>query len=151
MKRTIALVIALVAIVLALVLSCRPTIPSVPGAVPTYQAIVVVGSGTSGQYASTLYSCSNSVNWTNGNVQYKILASGSQNITLAAPISGGRYMLVLKQPPSGAAGTVTWPATVSWGTVGAPTLSSTNNQTDIIAFIYSSNETKYFGSYSLGY
>lgn len=103
------------------------------------------------QYASQLFSGSIAVNWANGNVQYVQLATGSQSITLANPISGGRYLLQLQQPASGAAGTVSWPASVLWSGGTAPTLTTTNSKVDIIALVYSGQTSKYYGSSILNF
>jgi len=89
------------------------------------------------QYASTTYTATVSVDWNNGNVQTIQLASGTQSITFANPLSSGRYILKLKQPTSGAAGTISsWPASVYWPSDVVPTLTSTNSKVDVIGIFY---------------
>ncbi len=111
--------------------------------------ISIVKMIATGQYASTSYAASVSIDWNNGNVQYLTLASGAQVITMTNPVSGGRYILDLRQPSSGAAGTVTWPSTVKWPSGTAPTLTTTNNSTDEIALVYFSDNTSYRAGSSL--
>lgn len=84
-------------------------------------------------------------NWDAAKRQYKLLANGDNTLTFSGPISGGDYILILKQPASGAAGTVTWPATVAWDADTAPTLTVTNNKVDVIQFYYEGVNTKYRG------
>jgi hypothetical protein len=103
----------------------------------------------SGQYFSRRYSATVTINWANGNVQYVQLASGANVVTFTGAQSGGRYLLELKQPSSGAAGTVTWDANVKWSGGTAPTLTLTNGQTDILTFYY--NGTNYAGAASMNY
>lgn len=104
----------------------------------------------SGQIVSTQHTTTVSVNWNTGNVQYIQLASGNNTFSFSNPLSGGRYMLILKQPGSGAAGTVTWP-TISWVGNTAPTLTAINNKVDIITFVYDGVNAVYFGNYSQNY
>ena len=54
------------------------------------------------------------VNWNDGNVQYIQLASGANTFTPSNPQDGATYILQIKQPSSGAAGTITWGASVKW-------------------------------------
>jgi len=106
------------------------------------------------QYAALKYtSADTSFDWNDGNVQYFVLASGSQNVTFSNPIDGGRYMLVLKQPASGGAGTVgTWGSSnVLWPGGVTPTLTATNGKTDVITFVYDGTNAKYLGGVSLNY
>ena len=102
-----------------------------------------------GQYASTRTTTTTTLNWNSGNVQTITLASGNNTFTFSNPIAGGRYLLELKQPASGAAGTVTWPATVKWSGGAAPTLTTTNGQTDIVTLYY--NGTNYAASCALNF
>jgi hypothetical protein len=81
------------------------------------------------------------VNLANGNYQRIVLANGSQSITVSGQQGGGRYLLKLVQPPSGAAGTVTWPASFRWAGGTAPTLVTTNNYADLISFSYDATGT----------
>ena len=104
-----------------------------------------------GQYYSTQFTTTTTLDWNKSNVQYIQLASGGQTFTFAHPNGGGRYLLILKQPSSGAAGTVTWPSTVSWQNGVTPTLTTTNSQVDVITFIYDSANEQYYGSASLNY
>lgn len=124
---------------------------STAAAARTNLGCVGVNAGTTGQYASTKYTCTVTLDWNNGNVQYIVLANGAQTFTFANPIDGARYMIILKQPATGAAGTVTWPATVLWPGGTAPTLTATNGKVDIVTFVYDGTNTKYYGGNSLNY
>jgi len=117
------------------------TVTVTPNAAP---AIAVTG-----QYYSAQFTCTTTLDWNNGNTQAMTLANGAQTFTFANAVAGGRYLLKLKQPAAGAAGTVTWPASVLWSGGTAPTLTATNDKTDIITLYY--DGTNFFGGYTLNY
>lgn len=100
-----------------------------------------------GQYFSTRQTTTTTLDWNNGNCLAITLANNDQTFTFANPKTGGRYLLELKQPASGAAGTVTWPSTVKWAGGTTPTLTATNGRTDIVTLYY--NGTNYAASISL--
>jgi hypothetical protein len=100
------------------------------------------------QYVSTLFTTTVTLDWNKSNVQEIILANGGQTFTFANPQSGGRYVLILQQPSSGAAGTVTWP-TIKWTGGVAPTLTATKNKKDVISIIY--DGTDYLGTTSYNF
>ncbi|MFC1646494.1 hypothetical protein ACFL2Y_04880 [Candidatus Omnitrophota bacterium] len=103
-----------------------------------------------GQYNSVKHTSGVAVNWNNGNVQYIQLSSGAQALTFANPADGGRYLLILKQPASGAPGTVSsWPSAVRWPTGAIPILTLTNGKVDIITLMYNYDGTN--GRYYCGY
>lgn len=54
---------------------------------------------------------------------------------------------LIKQPASGAAGTITWPANVLWLGGSAPTLTTTNGWTDEVEFVYLPGNDKWYGRY----
>ena len=84
--------------------------------------------------------------WNDGNCHYVLLITATAGtITLNNPVAGARYLLELKQPASGTQATVVWPGDVEWGDAGVPTLSITNDVTDIIAFYY--NGTHFIASF----
>jgi hypothetical protein len=89
------------------------------------------------------------VNWATSNVHWVALDSGANTLTLTNPGNGGRYLLLLKQPSSGAAGTVTFSPVPLWPSATAPTLSTTNNYLDIVTLAYSGIEAKYVGAAAL--
>ena len=84
-----------------------------------------------------------------GNVHRVKLNSGANTLTLTGGAAGGRYLLLLKQPSSGAAGTVTFSPIPLWPSATAPTLSTTNNYLDIVTLAYSGIEAKYLGAAAL--
>lgn len=102
-----------------------------------------------GQYYSAQTTCTTTLEWNDGNAQRITLANGGQTFTFANGQAGGRYLIKLKQPAAGAAGTVTWPASVLWPSATPPTLTATNGQTDIVTFYF--DGTNFFGGYTLNY
>ena len=108
-------------------------------------------SSFSGQYYSNQTTCTVTLDWDVANVQYIVLANGGQPFTFANPQAGAPYTLILKQPAAGAAGTVTWPATVLWSGGIAPTLTATNGKVDVITFVYDGTNAKYYGFTSLNH
>ncbi len=76
--------------------------------------------------------------WNNGNIQEMTLASSDQDFDPTNAKAGATYILKIKQPSSGAAGTINWnaaSATVLWPSPGEPTLSTANNAVDIVTLI----------------
>jgi hypothetical protein len=104
-----------------------------------------------GQYFSTRVSgiAPGSVDFNSGNVIQVQLVSGANTVTVSNPKSGGRYVLEVKQPASGAAGTVTWPSTFKWSAGTAPTLTATNGLTDVVVLVY--NGTNFIASCALNF
>jgi len=76
--------------------------------------------------------------WDDGNVQEMTLASLDQDFDPSNSKAGATYILKIKQPSSGAAGTINWnaaSATVKWPAGTPPTLSTANNAEDIVTLI----------------
>ena len=86
------------------------------------------------------------IDWDTGNVQYIALASGSQTFTPSNAESGATYILQLRQPGSGATGTINWNNLVNWPGGTDPTLTATNGAFDVITLIYNGTLSKYFGT-----
>ncbi len=86
------------------------------------------------------------IDWDTGNVQYIALASGSQTFTPSNAESGATYILQLRQPGSGAAGTINWNNLVNWPGGIDPTLTVTNGAFDVITLMYNGTLSKYFGT-----
>tara|TARA_Y100000385_G_scaffold290049_1_gene361599 strand:+ start:1083 stop:2225 length:1143 start_codon:yes stop_codon:yes gene_type:complete len=79
-----------------------------------------------------------SPNWNDGNIQEITLANLDEDFDPDNAKAGATYILKIKQPSSGAAGTINWnaaSATVYWPSPGEPTLSTGNNQVDIVTLI----------------
>lgn len=126
---------------IALTLSGGPLEVTAPNTTP---AITVTG-----QYYSAEFACTTTVNWNDGNAQAMTLANGNNTFTFTNAAAGGRYLLKLKQPAAGAAGTVTWPVELLWSGGTPPTLTATNDKTDIVTLYY--DGTNFFGGYTLNY
>ena len=103
-----------------------------------------------GQYVSTKFALTDgatiALDWNNSNVQ-SVTLGGNRTFTFANPLTGGRYLIVLKQDGTGSR-TVTWP-TIKWRGGTAPTLTTTANKTDLITIVY--DGTDYFGDSSLNF
>lgn len=103
----------------------------------------------------TFYNAGNSgsaatLDLANGNVQ-KITLTASCTVTLAAPASGTyrSLMLFVFQDATGSR-TVTWPASVHWGTAGAPVLSTTAGKMDKILLDTVDGGTTWYGAVGPG-
>lgn len=95
--------------------------------------LAVQAQYSSAKYVAT-YAASQTINWDNGNVQEITLTGNITSLTLSNPVSGARYLLVLKQDGTGGR-TVAWPAAIKWPGAVAPVLSGSNKR-DIISLIY---------------
>ena len=92
--------------------------------------------------------------WAEGNKMELTLISGANTIVFdnPQPLYRGNFLLKLKQPSSGAAGTVsTWSVSgggaIKWSGGGtAPTLSTSNNYEDILTFYF--DGTNYYGMFA---
>jgi len=110
-------------------------------------SLKITGQGYTEQHDQTGVT----ISWNNSNVVYATLVSGSQTFTPSDPKSGATYILYLRQPAAGAAGTVDWNSLVLWSGGTAPTLTATNGATDVITLIYNGTSTKYFGTSVLNF
>lgn len=85
------------------------------------------------------------VDWNLGNVA-TITLTGNETLTFSNPRGRGRYALIVTN--SGAARTITWPATVKWSAGGIP-VPSGSGKVDTYGFFW--DGTNYYGSSSLNY
>ena len=86
------------------------------------------------------------LNLANGNVQ-KLTLTGNCTITLTSPASGAFRSLLLYVFQDGTGSrTITWPASVKWGTAGAPTLSTAASKMDKILLDTVDGGTTWYGS-----
>lgn len=97
-------------------------------------------------------STSMTVDWTRANTQNIILGTSAVTITFsnATTTTGQVQKLVICNPPSGTAGTITWGTAITWSAGTAPTQTTTANKCDVWSFI-STNATgtaRIFGSQS---
>lgn len=111
------------------------------------QNVKISGQGYTEQHDQTGVT----IDWNNSNVVYATLVSGSQIFTPTNPKSGATYILYLRQPASGAAGTVDWNSLALWSGGTAPTLTATNGATDVITLIYNGTGAKYYGTSVLNF
>jgi hypothetical protein len=84
------------------------------------------------------------IDWANAPAQ-KSTATGNCTYTFSNPIAGQAY--ILKVVNDGTVRTITWPASVRWGTIGAPTLTGTLNKYDMVYLYY--DGTDFIGNWSL--
>jgi hypothetical protein len=116
------------------------------GSVDTSASVLIVGQYYSQMVdAGTISGTTCSFNWSSGNEHKAVLASNT-TISFANGVTGGRYVLLLKQDGTGSR-TVTWPVSVLWPSASAPTLSTTASKTDLFTFFF--DGTNYFGNSSL--
>jgi hypothetical protein len=90
------------------------------------------------------------INLANGNIQ-KITLTAGCTITLASPPSGAyrSLMLFVFQDAAGSR-TITWPASVHWGTAGAPVLSTVAGKMDKILLDTVDGGTTWYGAVGPG-
>lgn len=82
----------------------------------------------------------------NGNVQ-KLTLTANCTITLTSPATGAMRSLTLLAFQDGTGSwTITWPGSVSWGTAGAPTLTTTPSKMDIISLFTIDGGTTWYGA-----
>ena len=86
------------------------------------------------------------LNLSNGNVQ-KLTLTGNCTITLTSPATGAFRSLLLYVFQDGTGSrTITWPASVKWGTAGAPVLSTAASKMDKILLDTVDGGTTWYGS-----
>lgn len=103
------------------------------------EGVVAIGTVTT---ASTLA-------LTNGTVQTATLtASTACTFTMPTATAGKSFVLLLKQAASTGNGTATF-TSVKWGTAGAPTITATAGNMDILSFV--SDGANWYGSAAQGY
>jgi len=83
----------------------------------------------------------------NGNVFDVVLTENVTTLTISNPPEsgkGGSFVLILTQDATGNR-TVTWPASVTWPSGNAPTLTASGNAVDIVTFITTDAGTTWYG------
>jgi hypothetical protein len=88
------------------------------------------------------------INWSNGNVQFLQLDSNENTLSFTNGKDGARYILMLKQPPSGNPGTVIWPS-MSWLGRVVPSLSFGASEVDVLSILFIDGE--YWGAVCLNW
>ena len=88
------------------------------------------------------------INWTLGNKFFFTFGNGNETFTFTAPTKPCNLVLVIKQYSTGGQ-TATWPGTVKWPGGTAPTLSTGNDDIDVVTFYY--DGTNYYGVASLDF
>lgn len=103
-------------------------------AIPLHK-LDIIGSYYSRTVVKGTCSGTVAIDWTQGNTQHCVLGSTPVTFTFSGAQSGGNYKLILKQDGTGSR-TVSWPATIRWGSGSAPYLTPTPLKTDYVGFIY---------------
>ena len=104
------------------------------------------------EITDTVVAAAFTTDWSLGAVHYVQLTNGVNTCTLSNPVAGGKYILIVKQPASGAAGTITFSPTVpSWNGAIAPTLTTTNGKIDVFTFLYSAAAGVYLSGINQNY
>lgn len=92
------------------------------------------------------------IDFDNGNVQYlQLISDTTSSLEFLNGKGGSRYVIILKQPSSGAEGTVSWPVNVKWSGGTEPTLTVTNDKADIIDLIYDQISDCYYAGANLNF
>jgi hypothetical protein len=87
-----------------------------------------------------------SIDLNNGNV-HSVILTGNATLTFDNPVATGdssSFTLIVKQDGTGSR-TVTWPGSVAWAAATAPTLTTTANRFDVLAFTTVDGGTRWFG------
>ncbi len=87
-----------------------------------------------------------SIDLNNGNV-HSVTLTGNATLTFDNPVATGdssSFTLIVKQDGTGSR-TVTWPGSVAWAAATAPTLTTTANKFDVLAFTTVDGGTRWFG------
>ena len=92
-------------------------------------------------------STSDTIDWREG-LKHKSTLTGNCTYTFTAPAGPCNLMFKVVQDGTGSR-TVTWPNTVKWPASTAPTLTTTANGIDVIAFYY--DGTNYYGQATLAF
>ncbi len=97
-------------------------------------------------FSQTVSTTTYSLDCNTGNNFILTLTTNSTLSFINPPTTGKVFglNLIIVQDATGNR-TITWPASVSWGSVGAPTLSTAANSIDIISFVTYNGGTKYLG------
>lgn len=116
------------------------------GSLDTSASLHIVGQYYSRMYDDgTVSTTSVTIDWSSGN-EHKVLLASNTTISFSNAVTGGRYVVLLKQDSTGSR-TVTWPAAVLWPSASAPTLSTTGSKTDLVTLFF--DGTNYYGNSSL--
>ena len=113
--------------------------------------IAVTGSYNSTLVVDTVAGGAVTVNWSLGNVHRLILGNNSNTVTLSNPTSGLRGLIILVQPSSGAAGTVTFSPSVKTAGGAGITLTATNSAVDDVYLMYDGTGTAYHAMAALAW
>jgi hypothetical protein len=98
------------------------------------------------QSTATPSGTTQTVDFNEGNSQTIDLGSATGNVTLTLsnPQAGASYVLIFIQGAT--ARNIVWPANVKWPNAGAPTISTGNDDIDVISLFY--DGTNFYGSFN---
>jgi len=116
------------------------TNPTISGYTENAPTSVTVGTGTTAITDAIINS---------GTVlRYTLTASQTTTFTMPTATAGKSFVILLKQPATGSAGSASFTSVV-WGSLGAPTITATVGKLDILTFI--ADGSKWYGSANQGY
>ena len=110
------------------------------------QNVEVAGQGYTDLYTGATI---DGIDWDNGNVQEVTLPNSATDFDPSNAEPGATYILILKQPASGAAGTISWgggSGTVRWPGGTPPILSTANNAVDIVTLVCVNSNSTYYAT-----
>lgn len=65
---------------------------------------------------------------------HQVQLGGNRTLALSNPTTGQQFTLIIQQPSSGGANTVTWFSGILWPAGVVPTLTTTNSKRDVFTF-----------------
>ena len=110
------------------------------------QNVEVAGQGYTDLYTGATI---DGIDWDNGNVQEVTLPNSATDFDPSNAEPGATYILIIKQPASGAAGTINWAGgsgTVRWPDGTPPTLSTASNAVDIVTLVCVNTNSTYYAT-----
>lgn len=111
----------------------------------TLQQLTLIARGV---VQALTYTATTNVNCALGSYFSMTFGAGNVIFTFSNPTPGQVFDLELTQDGVGSR-TATWPATVTWASGSAPTLTTTAGHTDKLTFIWNATAGKWRGSSSL--
>jgi len=100
----------------------------------TFSGVVQHSKQYAAQAYTQSYAAAQTIDWNNGNVQIITLTGNITSFTMSNPITGGRYVMIMKQDGTGSR-SIVWPTAVKWPGSTTPT-SSGASKVDVYSCVY---------------
>lgn len=102
---------------------------------PVSQVSIATGTLLVSEYVISPTSTTQTVNWNNSTQQLYRMGSANTTFTFTGYSVGQTLRLVVCNPPTVTAGTITWPLTVRWAEALIPSNTTQSNRCDLYSFI----------------